>query len=87
MKIWQLALSLVATASVTLAGKPNIVLIMTDDQGIGDFGVMGNELIETPHLDGLARQSASALAGFLLHTLTVEVGRRWATARTSKAAW
>lgn len=31
---------------------------MTDDQGYGDFGIMGNPLLNTPHFDQLARQSA-----------------------------
>lgn len=33
---------------------PNIVLILADDQGWGDFGFHGNEQIRTPHLDQLA---------------------------------
>jgi len=37
--------------------KPNVILIMTDDQGIGDFGFMGNPYIKTPELDKLASQS------------------------------
>ncbi|MCU0917265.1 MAG: arylsulfatase [Planctomycetes bacterium] len=41
------------------AGKrPNVILIITDDQGYGDFGVTGNPVIRTPHLDALARDSA-----------------------------
>lgn len=36
---------------------PNIVLIMSDDQGFGDFGFTGNEYIETPNLDKLKSQS------------------------------
>ena len=38
--------------------RPNIVLIMTDDQGYGDLGFTGNPVIQTPHIDALARQSA-----------------------------
>jgi arylsulfatase A-like enzyme len=37
--------------------RPNVVLIMTDDQGWGDFAFHGNTKIHTPRLDALARQS------------------------------
>lgn len=37
--------------------SPNVIIIMTDDQGIGDFGFSGNPYIKTPNLDKLAAQS------------------------------
>lgn len=37
--------------------RPNILLIMTDDQGYGDLACHGNELIDTPVLDRLASES------------------------------
>lgn len=39
-------------------GQSNVILIMTDDQGYGDLGVMGHPLLETPHIDALAGESA-----------------------------
>ncbi len=39
------------------ASRPNVLLIMTDDQGYGDLGFHGNEKIDTPVLDRLASQS------------------------------
>ena len=36
---------------------PNVVMILSDDQGFGDYGFMGHEIIETPSLDRLASQS------------------------------
>ncbi len=39
------------------AKQPNIVLIITDDQGYGDLGCHGNKYIRTPNLDRLASES------------------------------
>ena len=37
--------------------KPNILLIISDDQGWTDYGFMGHPEIQTPHLDRLASES------------------------------
>jgi arylsulfatase A-like enzyme len=37
--------------------RPNVVLVMTDDQGYGDLGCHGNKVIVTPNLDDLHAQS------------------------------
>ena len=39
--------------------KPNIILILTDDQGWGDLSISGNSAVATPNLDLLARNGVS----------------------------
>jgi len=36
--------------------RPNVLLVITDDQGYGDFSLHGNPHLETPHLDLLGRE-------------------------------
>lgn len=38
--------------------RPNVIIIMTDDQGYGEIAAHGNPLIKTPHLDKLHAESA-----------------------------
>lgn len=35
--------------------RPNVVVIMTDDQGYGDLSLHGNPHLKTPSLDGIGR--------------------------------
>lgn len=39
-------------------GRPNVLFIISDDQGFSDFSFMGNPLVRTPVLDRLAARSA-----------------------------
>ncbi|WP_220763758.1 arylsulfatase [Flavobacterium sp. UMI-01] len=49
---------LILISAVMLAQKqPNVILILTDDQGIGDLGCQGNPWLKTPHLDAFYKQS------------------------------
>ena len=52
-----LIMSWVAMAMSCLADQPNVVLIMTDDQGYGDMGCHGNPFLKTPYLDQLHAES------------------------------
>src|SRR5690606_34667352 len=46
---------LVCAAAQAQPARPNIVFIMTDDAGYGDFGSYGAPDVRTPVLDRLAR--------------------------------
>ncbi len=37
--------------------RPNVVLVMTDDQGWAQLGMRGDDVLKTPHLDALAAES------------------------------
>lgn len=39
------------------AEKPNIIIVLSDDQGYGDFSMHGNPILQTPTLDKLAHES------------------------------
>ncbi len=41
------------STKTSLAERPNVIVIMTDDQGVGDFGFAGNHLVDTPNLEAL----------------------------------
>lgn len=53
VSLWSTVSDLGATDEPTL---PNIILIVTDDQGYSDVGVFGAKRFETPHLDKLASE-------------------------------
>lgn len=48
---WVSALSVVDAAAP--GTRPNIIVIITDDQGYGDFSCTGNPILKTPHMDRL----------------------------------
>lgn len=47
------------------AEKPNIVLILSDDQAWTDYSFMGHEQIDTPHIDRLASESGAFRRGYV----------------------
>lgn len=63
--------------------SPNVILIVTDDQGWGDFGFQGNPVILTPHLDALAGQSAQ-LTNFYVSPVCAPTRSSLMTGRSSQ---
>lgn len=56
-----LALALASTACAAAPAasrRPNVLIVLTDDQGWGDLAFNGNLSVATPHLDSLARDGA-----------------------------
>ncbi|MCM8532707.1 MAG: sulfatase-like hydrolase/transferase, partial [Lentisphaeraceae bacterium] len=41
-----------------VADKPNVVVILTDDQGWGDLSLTGNKDLETPYIDSIGKDGA-----------------------------
>jgi arylsulfatase A-like enzyme len=55
--ILALAATLTASAAPAAgAARPNVLVVMTDDQGLGDFSYTGNPVLRTPNFDAFARE-------------------------------
>ena len=52
-----LLLVILAASIVSAAEKPNVVIVITDDQGYGDLSCHGNPILKTPKLDELYAES------------------------------
>ena len=53
-----IVLQVLGSPLLAASERPNIVLVLTDDQGWGDLGFHGNTVLRTPGLDRLAEESA-----------------------------
>ncbi len=49
--------------------RPNIIVILTDDQGYHDVGFNGGEQIPTPHLDSIARHGVRFTSGYVTYAV------------------
>ena len=56
-KLFLLCTLVLAVVTAQAAKRPNVVLVITDDQGYGDLSCHGNPILKTPHLDKLHADS------------------------------
>ena len=54
-----------AHAAEVAASKPNILIIVSDDQGYADVGFQGSKQAVTPHLDALAKSGVRCTSGYV----------------------
>jgi arylsulfatase A-like enzyme len=47
--------------------RPNVLLIVSDDQGYADTGFQGSKAVRTPHLDALAKNGVRFTSGYVTH--------------------
>ncbi|MCA9270978.1 MAG: sulfatase-like hydrolase/transferase, partial [Planctomycetales bacterium] len=64
-----LAFLMPLSAMAADASRPNVVMIISDDQAWTDYGFMGHPAIKTPNLDKLARESATFTRGYVPSSL------------------
>jgi arylsulfatase A-like enzyme len=61
-----LSLTMATSNSAAAPSKPNIIVILTDDQGYADLGVQGVvKDIQTPNIDRMAREGVRCTAGYI----------------------
>ncbi|MEM7013852.1 MAG: sulfatase-like hydrolase/transferase, partial [Verrucomicrobiota bacterium] len=54
----------VSCATLAVAEKPNVIVIMADDLGYGDVSCYGATAFETPHIDKLAAEGVRFTSGY-----------------------
>ena len=52
--LYAISLGIITTMAQS-SPRPNIVILLADDMGIGDVGCYGNTTLQTPNIDSLAR--------------------------------
>jgi len=56
--VWALlSCGLLLAAAAKVDARPNVIIVLTDDQGYGELSCHGNPIIQTPNLDRLHAES------------------------------
>src|SRR3954466_10661818 len=59
------ALAISGSAAAAEARKPNVLIILSDDVGWGEYGFQGSKDIPTPHIDSIARNGVRFTQGYV----------------------
>ena len=60
-------LAALAVSAFSAEPKPNVLVIVSDDQGYSDAGFNGSKDIPTPNLDALAKSGLRCTSGYVTH--------------------
>jgi len=66
--LWLVLFSLAAApvwGQATAARKPNVVVLLSDDVGYGEYGFQGNKQIPTPNIDSIAAAGVRFTQGYV----------------------
>src|SRR5262249_23613737 len=69
--VWLLATAAVAVFATAISAadkKPNVIVILADDVGYGEFGFQGNKQIPTPNIDSIAKNGVRFTNGYIAAT-------------------
>ena len=55
MRVYILLVCTIVLNTQLQAKQPNVIIVLTDDQGYGDMSCHGNPILKTPHIDRLSR--------------------------------
>ena len=67
MKFQLLLLFTVLAVPAAAADKPNVLIMVSDDQGYADVGFNGGKDVPTPHLDRLAASGVRCTSGYVTY--------------------
>jgi arylsulfatase A-like enzyme len=62
------AVALTALAAAAADKKPNVIVLLSDDVGYGEYGFQGNKEIPTPHIDSIAKNGVRFTNGYVAAT-------------------
>ena len=57
MQNWNLVLVPLSVFAEAEPAKPNIIIVMPDDLAYGDYGCLGNPVLQTPSVDAFMKES------------------------------